>query len=557
MSANTLRRWLLINYAGYPFTSSSLMPDNGLANLAGIIISGGGEATILDYGTVGTISRMTSPELEHQLRQAWTILKHQASGPPATLRKLVALARLPGAERARLKLQDRLVNEIGDELVATIRQKGIEAVGFKLWNGDGLACSAILARRIRKACPHVKIFGGGPHVDLFQDRLLRHYPYFDALVFGEGEDTLRMLVEDGTRTSAYPGIPNLIFQSSEGIKTTEERIVADLDGLPLPVYDPAVYPAMAGDEKIKVLVVDESRGCRNSCAFCIHPVKSHSTVRVKSVNRLIREIRLFRDKFGLHAFRFAGSCTPYSLLNEFSAEALRQALNVQYTSFAHVHHSDEANFELIRQSGCLSLFFGIESGSQRILDLMGKRIRTDEIKHALSRAHQAGLFTVGSFIFPAPGDTPETMTESIEVIRQLHLGSITLQPPIVMPHTRWFKTPEDFGFSIPDREQYLNTGMTWKVKLQLPPRFWKPLPLSLDGYSYRKMLERTATFAKALAPLGIPTSISDENYLMSHLAGCSAVEFRDRSLGAFYAGDTRTIQELVSAINRGGAVLPG
>lgn len=531
------------------------MPDNGLANLAGIILSTGGEAEILDYGTVSTVVRMTSPALERRLTHAWNILRNQKTGALPALRKLITLAGLPGAERERQRLQSTLLDEIGQELVLRIRRKKIQAVGFKLWNGDGLTGSAKLAERIRHECPEVRLFGGGPHVDLFQERLLRHYPFFDALVYGEGEDTLRELCTRGAAPETYSTIPNLIYTGDSGIQMTPEKMVMDLDSIPLPVYDPAVYPAMAGDEKIKIIVFDESRGCRNSCAFCIHPVKSHSNVRMKSISRLIQEVRHFQGAYGFNTFRFAGSCTPYSLLNAFAADVIKQDIHLQYASFAHIHHSDEADFELIRRSGCVALFFGIESGSQRILDRLRKQITTTEITTAIKRANQAGLFTVGSLIFPAPGDTPETEAESLELIRGLRLGSITLQPPIVLPRTRWYADPESYGFGIPDMEKYLNTGMTWKVKLQLPPRFWDALPITLDGRPYRKMLERTAAFSKQLAPFGIPTSISDDTYLMSKLAGLDPVTYRDRSLAAFYAGDTAVIQDHVRVINSAGTGL--
>lgn len=553
MQIGQLNRWLLVNFAGYPFTSSSLMPDNGLANLAGIIIEAGGTVEILDYSTVSTVARMTSVPLQKHLTRVWSTLKATDRGIVASLRKWSALATLPGAERERRALQDKVVAEIGNELVARIRRTGIEAVGFKLWNGDGLTGSATLAAQIRRECPHVRIFGGGPHVDFFQARILTHYPVFDALIYGEGEDTLRHLISGGARADTYSGIPNLIYCGAEGIRMTDEKMVADLNQIPLPIYDPAVYPAMAGDEKIKIIVIDESRGCRNDCAFCIHPVKSHRSVRLKSIDRLLQEVRRLQTDHGFRAFRFAGSCTPYSLLNAFAAEVIRQSLPLRYASFAHIRDSGEADFTLIHQSGCVALFFGIESGSQRILDRLRKRITTAEITGTLQRANQAGLFTVGSIIFPAPGDTAETQAETLGLIRDLGLGSITLQPSLAMPHTSWFRKPADYGFVIPDTEKYLNTGMTWKVKLQLPPRFWDPLPISLDGYSYRGMLERTGAFAKQLVSVGIPTSISDENYLMSQLAGLDATTFRDRSLGAFYAGDAPAIRDLVESINRSGA----
>ena len=551
-SDGMLKRWLLVNYAGYPFAPNSLMPDNGLANLAGVILDSGSEVEILDYGTVSTVARMTSPELERHLTRAWNTLKTPGCGPLQTIRKLVTLAKLPGAERERQRLQARLVNEIGTDLIARIKRQSIQAIGFKLWNGDGLTGSASLAARIQKECPGIRIFGGGPHVDLFLERILRSYPCFDALIFGEGEDTLRHLVASGASPAAFSLIPNLIYRDGDHLRMTEEKIVADLDQLPMPVYDPAVYPAMAGDEKIKIIVIDESRGCGNDCAFCIHPVKSHKSVRMKSINRLIREVRLMEKDWGFHTFRFAGSCTPYSLLNRFAEDVVKQAIPLHYSSFAHIHHSGDADFELIRRSGCVALFFGIESGSQPILNRLQKRITTAEITDTLQRANRAGLFTVGSLIFPAPGDTPETSAETVDLIRGLHLGSITLQPPIVMPRTRWFENPESFGFGIPDVEKYLQAGMTWKAKIQLPPRFWDTLPMTLDGQSYRNMLKRTSAFAKQLAPLGIPTSISDENYLMSKLAGLDPVAFRDRSLAAFYAGDTQVIRDLVVSINRAG-----
>jgi len=547
-----LKRWLLVNYAGYPFAPNSLMPDNGLANLAGIILDGQGEVEVLDYGTVSTVARMTSPELKRQLTRSWNILKTPGSGFLTGIRKLTTLAGLPGAERERQRLQSRLVYEIGTELIDKIRRKNIQAVGFKLWNGDGLTCSASLAGRIRKECPGIKIFGGGPHVDLFLERILRSYPCFDALIFGEGEDTLRHLVASGASPEAFSSIPNLIYGDGDNLRMTEEKIVANLDQLPMPVYDPAVYPAMAGDEKIKIIVIDESRGCKNECAFCIHPVKSHKSVRMKSIPRLIQEVRHMGKEWGIRTFRFAGSCTPYSLLNTFADEVVKQSLPVQYSSFAHIHHSEDADFELIRRSGCVALFFGLESGSQQILNRLQKRITTTEITQTVQRAYRAGLFTVGSLIFPAPGDTPETTAQTLNLIRGLHLGSITLQPPVVMPRTRWFENPESYGFGIPDVEKYLNAGMTWKAKIQLPPRFWDALPMTLDGNSYRKMLRRTSAFAKQLAPLGIPTSISDENYLMSKLTGLDHVAFRDRSLAAFYAGDTEVIRNLAVSINRSG-----
>jgi len=551
MKGKPLNRWLLVDYAGYPFAPNSLMPDNGLANLAGALLHNRKDVEILDYCTVSTVRRMTTPELSAQLSKAWDTLRQSKGGLLASARKWATLPVLHRGERERRRLQDRALTAMEDEIVAHVRGKGVNAVGFKLWNGDGIEGSCRIARRIRTMCPDVRLFAGGPHVDLFMERILDRYPFFDALVYGEAEETIRWLAENGGDPAAFETIPNLIYSRDGILRRTEERMVANLDDLPIPTYDPAVYPAMAGDEKIKVIVIDESRGCKNDCAFCVHPVKSHGRVRTKSIGRLIKEIRTLDERYGYRVFRFAGSCTPYSLLNQFAAEVTAQGLPVRYASFAHVRDSEEADFQAIRKSGGLALFFGIESGSQRILDAMRKRIRAERIVETLRSSKAAGIFTVGSIIFPAPGEDAASEEETISLLREAKPDSLMLQAPIVAPRTDWFNSPEKYGIRFRSKEEYLNVAMTWKIRIQLPPKFWSPMPIWIDGRPYRRTLSKTGGFARRLVELGIPTSITDETYLMSMRAGLPAVFFRDATLAAFFAGDAGSLQALVRKVNGG------
>ncbi len=550
MPTKPLQNWLLVNYAGYPFAPNSLMPDNGLANLAGALFKDGRTVRILDFSTVGTIRRMTSPDLRHRLAREWQALRQPDPGPLTALRRLVALPILQRAETERRHLQQQAIEIIGAELSDAVEEHHIDAVGFKLWNGDGLEGSARLASILRHRHPHLRIFGGGPHVDLFMDRILRRYPVFDALAHGEGEHTIVMLARHGAENKTLGEIPNLIFMEPGGtIRFTDELMVANLDDLPLPIYDPAVYPAMAGDEKIKIMVIDESRGCRNACTFCVHPVKSNKSVRLKSITRLLAEVRDLDHRYGIRAFRFAGSCTPYTLLNEFARATLNEKLPLRYASFAHIREADDADFETIRRSGCVSLFFGIESGSQPILDALRKGIRVEDTRRALLRCKAAGIFTVGSVIFPCPGETAQSEAETLTLLQNVGLHSLMLQAPIVAPRTAWFQSPDQYRIRFADPDQYLNVAMTWKVKLQLPPRFWNSMPIEIDGRSYRKVLGMTGAFARKVGRLGIPTSISDETYLMSVQAGMEAGLFRDTALGAFFSGDTDTISDLARSIN--------
>jgi radical SAM superfamily enzyme YgiQ (UPF0313 family) len=551
MTHATLDRWLLVDYAGYAFTPSSLMPDNGLANLAGALIAAGREVEILDYGTVATMRRFSTPRLAARLLRAWDRVRSPRRGLLGRVEGLGLLAVLQACDAERRRLQQRAEAAIADELVARVRARDVSAVGFKLWNGDGFEGSVRLAQHVRRHCPQVRLFAGGPHVDFFMERILRQHQEFDALVFGEGEETIRHLAESGGRADSYGGIPNLLYRRDGDVRRTEERMVADLDELPLPVYDPAVYPAMVGDEKIRILVVDESRGCRNECAFCVHPVKSHRQQRVKSVGRLIREVNVLADRYHVRTFRFAGSCTPYSLLNGFAAELLRTRSDLTYASFGHIRELEQADLPLLRRSGCLALFFGIESGSQPVLDSMRKHVQAAWIPEAIRRTQEAGIFAVGSLIYPAPGDTAETARATLAVLAQRKPSSITLQAPIVAPRTDWFDRPERYGIRYRSRDHYLDAALRWKVKLLLPPALWKPLPVRFNGRSYRQVLKQTAWLAGELRALGIPLSISDENYLMSVRAGMAVEEFREEALQTFFSGDPERLARLVARVNAG------
>jgi radical SAM superfamily enzyme YgiQ (UPF0313 family) len=549
MIAKPLNRWLLVNFAGYPYAPNSLMPDNGLATLAAVLLRQRKQVEILDYCTVSAVRRLMPPGITPALSRAWETIRHTPPGVVGKVKQLGVLLSLHRLERQRQQTLDCVVTEISGEIIRKIKTDGIDAVGFKLWNGDGLEGAGQMAKAIRRECPQVKIFGGGPQVDIFMERILASHGAFDALVYGEGEETIQALAETGGAAEALMDIPNLVYRRAGQIQITPERMVANLDDLPIPVYDSAVYPAMSGDEKIKIIVIDESRGCRNQCAFCIHPVKSHQQQRVKSIPRLMREMDDLKARHGWSTFRFAGSCTPYSLLNEFAATVVQTDRKCIYATFAHIRDSDEADFANLQKSGCVAMFFGVESGSQRILDGMHKGVRATAIAETIRRANQAGIFTVGSFIFPAPGEDAVSEQETLDLLTRVPFGGVIIQPTVVVPRTRWFMSPEKYGIVIRDRERYLQQALRWKAKLLLPTRFWQDLPIRITGWRYPHILKQTAGFTRQVNAMGINTAISDDTYLMSVRAGKNITEFKDDAIRAFFTGDGAAIRSMAEDIN--------
>ncbi|MEJ2745441.1 MAG: cobalamin-dependent protein [bacterium] len=216
-------RSLLISYAGYPYTPSSLMPDNGLANLAGALIEAGHETLILDYGTVETIKRLYPTKLSRKaIPFSERVFSDSGRDYKFTYRDMLLLKYL---DWHLARHQRREVNRIAQEICAKIKEYKPDFVGFKLWTGDGFCGSVQIAETIKRTFPSLPIIAGGPHVDVFQKLIIEQNGVFDVLTYAEGEETIVKLAECLKGGYEFKGIPNLIYRGNGAVKNTDPKWV--------------------------------------------------------------------------------------------------------------------------------------------------------------------------------------------------------------------------------------------------------------------------------------------------------------------------------------------
>jgi radical SAM superfamily enzyme YgiQ (UPF0313 family) len=425
---------------------------------------------------------------------------------------------------------------------------GADFVGFKLWTGDGFVGSVKIAARLRERIPHVKIFAGGPHVDWFMQNILDHTDVFDVLAYGEGEETIRLLAEYSEGKCQLSDIPNLIYRENGSIKVTQSRMISNLDMLPDPVYDGQIYPAMKEDQKIKFAMIDDSRGCPNACYFCIHSQKSGFVCRKRDPVRTVDLMKRLVQKLDTSTFRLAGSNTPADLKMELANQIIKQDLSMVYSAFGHVREHKKLDYGLLRQSGCISLAFGVESGSQRILDQdINKRVKIDQVSSALRECKQAGILTVASIIVPCPHDTPKTIGETLALLLDARPDSVTIQLPGLIHNTYWYRHRGDFGFELD--EDYMSRAMSYSIKLLLPPVLWEPLPYRINGRPHNQSVLMAQNLAGELEKSGILIGIGDFLLLVGKRMGLSAREMRDRNRRSFLTGNYHEIQNMVRSFN--------
>lgn len=537
-----MARVLLVNFAGCPCTYSSLIPDNGLAALAGVLKDASHPVRIIDFGTPDTLGRLFPPAARSLLAPLARRLFDEHLPPrPRDLLVLSAAHHLVQAHSRRA------IHHIADEVADHVRQFRADLVGLKLWNGDGLTASALIARRIKQTSPNVVVFGGGPQVDWFGRHVLDRYPAFDGLARGDGELAIAPLAEYAERKRPLNDVPNVIHRSGE----TAPAPVDDLDGLPLPCYEDAEYPAAHGAGQLRFVVIDESRGCPCSCAFCIHPVKSGGRWLVKSAPRVVHEIIRARSILGARRFVYAGSNTPARAADANAAALIDAATQVEYACFGHARSMRSADFPLLRRSGCRVIFYGVESGDQRLLDRsFHKLVRVEDLRDVLARTKAAGITTIASIIFPAPGEDEASERATTALLLALRPDAVPVQFPGLIPGSDWWNRPGDFGFRLTRRGRRLWAyALGYKIKLLFPPRLWRPLPYRIDGQSCRRVAARTELFCRKLEAAGLTTGLGHDLALMAHALNMPLRDFRDRSRRDFFTGDVDAVREIVQRVN--------
>lgn len=534
---------ILVNFNGCPSTLDSLMPDNGLANLAGSLLEEGHQAVIMDFGTAEIFKRLVPEEISKELDAIYEefICKPSDKSTPLPINRLMELDRLLENHK------ESELNKIADEIIERANQIGADFIGFKLWTGEGFSGSVKIAQVIRNKLPNIKLFAGGPHIDWFMESVFDYTDVFDVLAYGEGEEIIKLLAEHAEGKRSLSDIPNIIYKKNGSVIVNELIRISDLNTLSEPVYDEDVYPAMKDNQKIKFFMIDESRGCPNNCNFCIHPQKSGKKWRKRDPIQTVDIIEKFGHKFNTNTFRLAGSNTPTDLRKEIAQEIIRRQLDVLYTGFGHVKGYED--YDLLKNSGCVALAFGVESGSQEILNRsINKKVKTDDIVSAFENCKTAGISAIASIIVPCPYDTEETLQETLKLLIKIKPDSVTLQLPGLIPGSYWYKNREDFGFELD--EDFLRRVMLYKIKLLLPPILWEPLPYKMNGKDHIQIMTVAQNMTIELEKNGILTGINDFLILISKVLNLPLTEMRDINRRAFFTGDYMRIKELIELFNK-------
>ena len=296
------------------------------------------------------------------------------------------------------------------------------------------------AARPLKAELGVPLVVGGPHATTLPERTLGD-PRFDFLVYGEGEETWRELLRAlSAGDERYERIQGLWWkQDGHIVRNAERPLIPDLDVLPFParhLLEIDCYPLYAPNGE-RMLTMLSSRGCPYNCSFCFKGIVGR-TYRQRSPANIVAELRQIVEQYGVRHIYFIDDLFTINRrrLDALMDAFLAEGLDIRWQCLARVDRVEPAILEKMYRAGCREIHFGVESGNLEILAATAKHIRLDQVEQAVAWTEAAGIAAKGYFMLGLPGDTEETMQQTIEFAASLPLTEAMFSIATPFPGTR-------------------------------------------------------------------------------------------------------------------------
>ncbi len=290
----------------------------------------------------------------------------------------------------------------------------------------------------------IKFIIGGPGVVNLPSSKLYECGY-SIICYGEGERTIVELVQAFENGLTLKNIKGISFCSDDNeIKTPPRELIRDLDEIPFParsLLDMEKYLKI-WKEKMGVAVTQiiSSRGCPFSCRFCDRTTFG-GRIRFMSPPRIIEEMRMLYESFGAEMVYFEEDLFTVNRKRvlDFCRFMEKELPGRRWGAHSRVDTLDLEMLTRMRQAGCTDLFFGVESGSQKILDLLGKGFTVKQIENAFRLAKKVGINTEMYLIIGVPGETQEDIEMTKRMIAKLEPSSIDISFLTPIPGTEIYE----------------------------------------------------------------------------------------------------------------------
>jgi len=323
-----------------------------------------------------------------------------------------------------------------------------------------------LVKIAKQACPNCITIAGGSHVTFWDDKALEECPELDIVVRREGENTMLELVQRIEAGKSYDDVLGITYRKEGKITRNPDRpYIEDLDSLPFPARH--LWPMEKFRDLEDVLYLATSRGCVYWCEFCT-TVRMHGRkYRMRSPKNVVDELEFLNKTYGVSKFTFCDDAftVDQPRTEELCREILNRGLKIQWNCGTRVDMITRDLLAKMKEAGCITVWFGVESGTQQVLDAMKKGISPELTIKVLGWVRELGLKPVPNVILGFPGETKKSAWKTIKFVEKIapdDVGFYNVATPF--PGTPMYDMVKEKGWlRVTDFDLYDTTHPTFET----------------------------------------------------------------------------------------------
>lgn len=333
------------------------------------------------------------------------------------------------------------------ELTDIVRQTNPRAVGIPYLTPMKCIVEKV-ASLIREIDPDIKIIVGSFHPTFCPEEVMRN-PNIDFVVRGEGEVPLLRLVKEIKRNRPqWETVPGIYYRDmNEQVRhNPSATLLHNLDELPFLARDLVLN---CDYSTYRIHSVSTTRGCPYTCSFCADRRFWNGKVRRRSVDNVLKELELLKDTYEVDAVDFVDGTFTFdrNYLQTFCSTLINRKLNVNWRCTARYDNVDEKLLQLMKQANCSGLYFGLESGSNRVLKAVNKKMTVEEIVKVSKMVRNSGIPSMTSVLLGLPSESKKDIEETLRLMKTFKTDFFDVNSYLPLPGSLLFDSlsEEDWG----------------------------------------------------------------------------------------------------------------
>ena len=406
-----------------------------------------------------------------QVSEGTDYLKHITNRSPSIgLLLLAAKAREIGYDP--MIIESDLEGLTPQKVAQMVLEQNPKFLGITLFT-VGVFNASIIAKIVREKNPNIVILVGGPHISSMGYETMEKFSEFDVSVIHEGELILENLLNSIENNTPLSEVNGIMYRDESGAirRTAPPPNIEDLDSLPRPAWDllpnfPEGYlPSIYDYPRAPVATYSASRGCPFLCEFCDTSTFG-GKIRYNSPQHVYDTMKHLSEKYGVKHLQFVDDLfvAHNQRVQEFSKLLIANPIDMTWSCTARVNTVKPDTLKLMKEAGCWEISFGLESGSDFLLDEMKKSQKVSTAVDAVKWTHEAGIRVKGLFMLGYPGETQESIALTKEFVQSVPLTTMNLSKFTPYPGSPIYK--KLYGTSIREEDWDRLNGMNFVYKAE-------------------------------------------------------------------------------------------